>query len=74
MYRTGNVLDWGMHGGADEDEDQSMGPEDHAWSAVSGLRPQVGRLPNLDWVWDLSTRDLMAHQLWVALRQPVGSA
>ena len=74
MYRTGKFEEWAMHGGDEETDNQSMGPEDHAWSAASRFRAQAGRLPNLDWVWDVSPRDLMEYQLAVAVRQPLGSA
>jgi hypothetical protein len=73
MHRTGNVFEWVMRGGDQEDDDQSMGPEDYAWSA-NHFRSRSVRVPNLEWVWDLSARDLMAYRLSVALRQRLGSA
>ena len=74
MYRTGNLVEWATRGGDEEDGDSSMGAEDYAWYAASHLISQPGQVPNLEWVWDLSARDLMAYRLALALRQPLGSA
>ena len=74
MNRTGNVFEWAIRGGQHEDDDQSMGPEDYAWYAASHFGSRPGQVPNLEWVWDVSARDLMAYQITVALRQPLGSA
>lgn len=73
MNRTGNVFEWAIRGGQQEDDDQSMGPEDYAWYAASHVRLS-GRVPDLKWVWDLSPGDLLAYRLAVAVRQPLGSA
>lgn len=71
MQGTGNGFAWSLEG--EEEENRSMGPEDYAWAAPYS-RPQVVSVPDLEWVWDSSPSDLVAFQVSVAMRQPLGLA
>jgi len=58
----------------DEEDDRAFGPEDYAWFAQT--HPDMGSdwVPDLQWIWDRSERELVDHLISVAALQPAGSA
>lgn len=71
MPRGASQLEWTT---TDEEDERPLLAEDYVWLMRNGFDRHPEQVPDLEWVWDLGARDLLAFQMSVAAHQPLGSA